>query len=148
MSDLNRREVMKHATAAGVVASASAVLTGTVRAEADQGPTQEGQQSTRPSHHVPVSIFIRGKQQIQLTGKKVQPGAPGWGATADDPSIALVTVEPVQIAHFPVQYWELTIVGLKMGTTRVQVEERQASTNPPNVLYHFVLDVTVLGLLE
>jgi hypothetical protein len=42
----------------------------------------------------------------------------------------------------------LTVVGLKMGSTRIHVEEKQASTNPPHVLYQFVLDVTVLGLQE
>jgi hypothetical protein len=150
MSDLNRREAMKCATAAGVAASASALLAGTVRAERHQEPAgndpQDKQSAIVASNHVPISIFIRGKQEIQLTGRKPGPGAPSWGAKADDPSIVQVSVQPVEIGPFPVEYWELTVTGLKMGNTRVHVQETQA-TGPIRVLYDFVLDVTVLGLL-
>ena len=99
------------------------------------------------SHHVPISIFIRGKQQIQLTGQKPVPGGPTWSVTADDPSIVQVTVEPSQIGVFPVKFWDLTVTGLKTGNTQVHVQESQA-TFPEKVLYRFALDVTVLGLLE
>lgn len=87
MSELSRREAMKRTTAAGVVASGSTLLAGTVRAENDQELAREGQPGTRAadeksatatSNHVPVSIFIHGKQQIQLTGQKPIPGGPSW----------------------------------------------------------------------
>lgn len=139
MSELSRREAMKRATAAGVVASGSTLLAGTRAADEKS--------AVETSNHVPVSIFIHGKQQIQLSGRKPQPGGPSWSAKAEDSSIVQVTVEPSQIALFPVQFWDLTVTGLKIGKTRVHVQEAQA-THPPNVLYRFVLDVTVLGLLE
>jgi hypothetical protein len=154
MSDLSRREAMKRATAAGVVASASTLLAGSVRAKEGQEPAREAvgslaapdkQLPTGTSNHVPISIFIRGKQQIQLTGRKPIPGAPKWGATVADPSIVKVTVEPVEIGPFPVEYWELTLTGLKIGNTQVHVLETQAE-HVIKVLYDFVLDVTVLGL--
>ena len=156
MNDLNRREAMKRATAAGVAASASTLLAGTVRAESEREPAGEGQSGiaapdkqapAAESNHVPISIFIRGKQQIQLTGRQLGAGAPSWGAKAADPSIVHVTVQPVAIGSFPVKYWELTVTGLKMGHTQVHVQETQV-TNRIRVLYDFVLDVTVLGLLE
>jgi hypothetical protein len=157
MSDLSRREAMKRAAAAGVVASGSTLLGGAVRAENNQGPAREGQPGTgaagekaaaATSNHVPISIFIHGRQQIQLTGQKIVPGGPSWGAKADDPSIVQVTAMPSQIAHFPVKFWELTVTGLKIGKTQVHVQEVQQATHPPTVLFSFVLDVTVLGLLE
>ena len=155
MSELSRRDVMKRATAAGLVASGSTLLAGTVRAENDHelalaglpGTGAQEEKAAMTSNHVPISIFIHGKQQIQLTGQKPIPGGLTWRATADDPSIVDVSVTPVQIGPFPVQYWELTVTGLKFGKTRVHVQEAQA-TNPPNVKYRFVLDVTVLRLLE
>ncbi len=156
MSELSRREAMKRAMAAGVVASGSTLLVGTVRAENDQELAREGQPGTRAadeksatatSNHVPVSIFIHGKQQIQLTGQKPILGGPSSSAGRTTPSIVQVTVEPSQIAHFPVQFWELTVTGLKIRKTRVHVHQAQA-THPPTVLYRFVLDVTVLELLE
>jgi hypothetical protein len=156
MSDLNRREAMKRATAAAVAASAGTQMAGTARADDYQQPAGEGQPGIRApdkrwptttSDHVPISIFIRAKQQIQLTGRGIAPGAPSWSAKADDPSVAQVTVEPVHIGHFPVEFWNLTVTGLKIGKTHVHVQEAQA-THPPHVLYHFVLDVTVLGLLQ
>jgi hypothetical protein len=157
MSDLNRREAMKRATAVGVAASATTLLAATVRAEGDLESAQEGQPSpTAPgkqqpvagtSNHVPISIFIRGRQQIQLTGRRPVPGGPTWSATAADPSVVHVTVQPVEIGPFPVEYWELTIIGLKIGQTQVHVQERQA-THPIIVRYDFVLDVTVLGLQQ
>jgi hypothetical protein len=154
MNDLSRREAMKRATAAGVVASASTLLAGSVRAEEGQDPAREGSGGITPpgkqlpagtSNHVPISIFIRGRQQIQLSGRKPIPGAPRWDARAADPSIVQVTAEPVQIGPFPVEYWELTVTGLRIGNTQVHVQETQA-THPIKVLYDFVLDVTVLGL--
>jgi len=156
MSELSRREAMKRATAAGVVASGSTLLAGTVRAENDKELARAGQPGTKAadeksgtatSNHVPVSIFILSKQQIQLTGQRSIPGGPIWSAKADDPSIVQVTVEPSQIAHFPVKFWELTVTGLKIGETRVHVQETQA-TFPETVRYSFVLDVTVIGLQE
>ncbi len=155
MSELNRREAMKRATAVGVAASASTLLAGSVSGESDREPAGQGQSGiaapdkqapAATSNHVPISIFIRGKQQIQLTGRKPLPGAPSWGARAADPSIVHVTVQPVEIGPFPVEYWELTVTGLKIGHTQVHVQETQA-THPIRVLYDFVLDVTVLGLL-
>src|SRR5262249_10863796 len=131
MSDVNRREAMKRATAAGVAACASTLLAGTARAEGGQEPARDGQPGTaatgKPSailanNHVPISIFARGKQQIQLTGRKPSPGAPSWVAKADDPSIVSVTVQPVEIESLPVEHWELTVTGLKMGTTQVHVQ--------------------------
>jgi hypothetical protein len=153
MSDLSRREAMKRATAAGVVASTSTLLASTVRAEEGQEPAPDAnpgaaaptkQLPAATSNHVPISIFIRGKQEIQLTGRKPIQGGPSWSVRADDPSIVQVTVEPVQIGPFPVEYWELTVTGLKIGNTQVHVQETQA-THPIKVLYDFVLDVTVLG---
>ena len=155
MSDLSRREAMKRATAAGVVVSASTVLAGSVRAGEGQEPAQEAyrgpavpdkQLPTGTSNHVPISIFIRGKLVIPLTGRRPLTGAPSWFATAADPSIVQVTVQPVEIGPFPVEYWDLTITGLKIGSTQVHVQERQAAPHPIRVLYDFVLDVTVLGL--
>jgi hypothetical protein len=153
MSDLNRREAMKRATSTGLAATASTLLAGTVRAEGDQ----EGQPGTAApdkqsaivaNNHVPITIFIRGKQQIQLTGQKPGPGAPKWVARADDPSIVNVAVQPVEVGSLPVDHWELTITGLKMGNTQVHVQETVAPAVrvPVRVLYDFVLDVTVLGL--
>jgi hypothetical protein len=132
-------------------------LAGTVRAEGNQDParedqpgvsTQDKQSAILANNHVPISIFIRGKQQIQLTGRKPGPGQPKWVAKADDPSICNVTVQPVEIGSLPVEHWELTITGLKMGTTQVHVEETVAPPVrvPIRVLYAFVFDVTVLGL--
>ena len=43
MSDLNRREAMKRAMAAGLAASASTLLAVSVRAENGQEPAREGQ---------------------------------------------------------------------------------------------------------
>jgi hypothetical protein len=124
-----------------------------VRAEEGQEPTREiaapdKQPLAGTSNHVPISIFIRGRQQIQLTGRKPGPGVPTWAARAADPSIVQATVQPVQIGPFPVEYWELTVTGLKIGSTQVHVQETQATPHPIRVLYDFVLDVTVLGLLE
>jgi hypothetical protein len=155
MSDLSRREAMKRAAAGGVVASTSTLLASSVRAEEGEDPAPEANQdATAPtkqlpaatSNHIPISIFIRGKQEIQLTGRKPIADGPSWRATAADPSVVQVTVEPVEIRPFPVEYWELTVTGLKIGSTEVHVQETQA-THPIRVLYHFVLDVTVLGLL-
>ncbi len=157
MSDLNRREAMKRAMAAGVAASASTLLAVTVRAENGQEPAREGQPSTAApgrqtailaNNHVPISILVRGKQMLQLTGQKPAPGAPRWVAKADDPSIVNVTVQPVEIESLPVEFWDLTITGLKIGTTQVHVEETAAPPIriPVSVLYAFALDVTVLGL--
>jgi hypothetical protein len=155
MSDLTRRKALKRATAAGVLASASTLLAGSVRSEEGPEPAREAPQGlTAPdkqpaaatSNHVPISIFIRGKQGIQLTGRKPVPGGPTWSAQAVDPSIVQVTVQPVEIGPFPVEYWELTVTGLKIGNTQVHVQETQA-THPIRVLYNFVLDVTVLGFL-
>ena len=77
MSELSRREAMKRATAAGVVASGSTLLAGTVRAENDQELAREASRARaaaevghRDEQPCPVSIFIHGKQQIQLTGQK------------------------------------------------------------------------------
>jgi hypothetical protein len=155
MSDVNRREAMKRATAAGVVASASALVAGAVRAEEAQQPAgapypaapaaPDKQLPTGTSNHVPISIFIRGKEQIPLTGRRPLPGAPFWVATAADPSVVQVTVAPVEVGPFPVEYWELTLTGLKIGSTQVHVQERQ-QTQVIKVLYDFIFDVTVLGL--
>jgi len=147
MSELSRRDAMKRATAAGVVASGCTLLAGTVRAEKPATREADEKSAAAMSDHVPISIFIRGKQQIQLTGQKPVPGGPSWSVTADDPSIVQVTVEPSQIGVFPVKFWELTVTGLKTGNTQVHVQESQA-TYPEKVLYRFVLDVTVLALLE
>jgi hypothetical protein len=155
MSKLNRRIAMKRAAAAGMAASASTMVAGTVRAEGNQesaqpgAATQEKQSAILANNHVPMSIFVRGKQQLQLTGGKSAPGAPMWCAKADDSSICQVTVQPVEIGTFPVEYWELTITGLKMGSTQVHVQETVAPPVrvPVRTLYDFVLDVTVLGLL-
>jgi hypothetical protein len=110
------------------------------------GPRRSRPAQRDGSGDVPISIFIRGKQEIQLTGRKPVPGGPTWSAQAVDPSIVQVTVQPVEIGPFPVEYWELTVTGLKIGNTQVHVQETQA-THPIKVLYDFILDVTVLGLL-
>jgi hypothetical protein len=143
---------MRLAGSAGVLASAGTLMAGPARAEAGQDAVQavaapDKQVLAGTSNHVPISIFVRGRQQIQLTGTRQEPGSPQWHATAADPSVVHVTVAPVQIGPFPVEYWELTVTGLKRGSTQVHVQETQA-TNPIKVLYDFVLDVTVLGLLE
>ena len=62
-------------------------------------------------------------------------------------SIVNVCVQPVEIESLPVDHWELTITGLKMGTTQVHVQETVAPpSGSPSTPYDFVLDVTVLGL--
>lgn len=138
MSDLNRRKAIKCATAAGLAATASTLLAGSLLAEGELEPAREGQQGTAApdkqsaivaSNHVPISMFIRGKQEIQLAGVKPGPSEPKWVAKADDSSIVNVCVQPVEIESLPVDHWELTITGLKMGTTQVHVQETVA---PPS----------------
>jgi hypothetical protein len=98
-----------------------------------------------PSHDVPVSLFVNGQLLIPLTGHAPIPGGFAWSAKSDDPAVATVAVHPVHVGPFPVISWALMIHGLKIGNTKIHVQESQA-TNPPNTRYAFTIDLTVNGL--
>ncbi len=97
--------------------------------------------------HIPISLFIHGKLEINLTGTEPLPGGFCWSASVGDPSVASATLKPVKLGPLAVKYWEFTIQGLKPGQTEIHVQESQA-TYPPNIRHSFTIDLTVNGLLE
>lgn len=99
-----------------------------------------------PNNDIPILVFVRGKQQIHLSGRKPIPGGFAWSVTVDDTSVAHVDLQPDEVGPLPVVSWSLTITGLKIGTTKIHLQESQA-TYPPNVRHAFTVDLTVSGLL-
>jgi len=98
-----------------------------------------------PSNHVPISVFLHGKQELQLTGQRPLGKGFTWNAEPEDAEVVSATVQAVESPHFPVHYWELVLRGRRLGKTRVHVQEAQA-TDPVSIWCSFVIEVTVLGM--
>ena len=120
-------------TRRALLAAAGAVGWGTM-AMAPVRAQESEETSKETSDHVPITIFIRGKQELQLTGQKPIPGGFRWNAESKNPEIAEATVKPVGEPVF--QFWNLTILGKKIGKTQVQVKEQQAFSSAPQTLFH------------
>src|ERR1019366_7107505 len=73
-----------------------------VGAQESSGPVTTGQ-------HIPITIIINGKQELQLTGQPPMAGGFIWSVHSDNPSIAEAVVKPVKVGPVSAPYWHLTI---------------------------------------